>query len=97
MKDQYFSPKIRSEYGYCGIHNLGCICYMISMLQQFFMVSSFRYLIMIVDDGKPEQFSKIQKPQPIQNPYYIPVVKPKEDRTFDDNTLHQFQILFANL
>ena len=26
-----------------GIVNLGCICYMISMLQQFFMVPQFRY------------------------------------------------------
>lgn len=31
------------ENGYCGIVNLGCICYMISILQQFFMVPQFRY------------------------------------------------------
>ena len=28
---------------YVGITNLGCICYMNSMLQQFFMVPAFRY------------------------------------------------------
>lgn len=28
---------------YIGITNLGCICYMISLLQQLFMVPQFRY------------------------------------------------------
>lgn len=35
-----------------GIRNLGCICYMNSMLQQFFMVPSFRYGLLQVDDFK---------------------------------------------
>ena len=34
-----------------GIKNLGCICYMNSMLQQFFMVQTFRYNILNVDDN----------------------------------------------
>ena len=33
---------IRSPYGYAGIKNLGCICYMNAMLQQFFMNPTFR-------------------------------------------------------
>lgn len=32
----------RSLYGYAGIKNLGCICYMNAMLQQFFMCPAFR-------------------------------------------------------
>jgi len=36
--------------GHVGLKNLGCICYMNSMLQQFFMVPSFRRAIMQVDD-----------------------------------------------
>jgi len=36
------SSKGRVEQ-HVGIVNLGCICYMISMLQQFFMVPQFRY------------------------------------------------------
>lgn len=31
---------------YSGIVNLGCICYMISMLQQLYMVPQFRYLLL---------------------------------------------------
>lgn len=36
-----------------GLRNLGCICYMNSMLQQFFMVPSFRYSLLQADDQKP--------------------------------------------
>ena len=39
---------------YVGLRNLGCICYMNSMMQQFFMVPAFRYNLLCVDDGKPE-------------------------------------------
>lgn len=31
---------------FVGIRNLGCICYMNSILQQFFMIKPFRSLIM---------------------------------------------------
>lgn len=39
--------------GHVGLKNLGCICYMNSMLQQFFMVPSFRRALLQVDDGTP--------------------------------------------
>ena len=38
---------------YVGLKNLGCICYMISMMQQFFMIPAFRYNLLSVDDGLP--------------------------------------------
>ena len=41
---------------YVGLYNFGCICYMNSMLQQFFMVPSFRYNLLSVDDNTPEDF-----------------------------------------
>jgi len=37
-----------------GLRNLGCICYMNSMLQQFFAIPCFRYNLLCVDDGLPE-------------------------------------------
>ena len=40
----------RCSWGYAGINNLGCICYMIAMLQQFFMCPTFRYSIMMAND-----------------------------------------------
>jgi ubiquitin C-terminal hydrolase len=51
-----YTPPNSSErvQKYVGIRNLGCICYMNSMLQQFFMIPSFRYNLLCVDDGKTE-------------------------------------------
>lgn len=34
-----------------GIVNLGCICYMVSMLQQLFMVPEFRYQLLLAIDA----------------------------------------------
>ena len=47
----------KSTTGYLGINNLGCICYMISLLQQLFMVPSFSNQILAIEDpqkGKVE-------------------------------------------
>ena len=46
------STKCRSE-GYVGLKNLGCICYMNSIMQQIYMVPTFRYAILQSDDHKP--------------------------------------------
>ena len=40
----------KSSTGYVGIKNLGCICYMNSLLQQLFMIPSFRNTILSIDD-----------------------------------------------
>lgn len=42
----------RSACGYSGIRNPQAVCYMISMLQQFFMILPFRNGILATDDGK---------------------------------------------
>ena len=42
-----------SRQNYAGIYNLGCICYMNSMLQQFFNIPQFRYSLLDVDDQQP--------------------------------------------
>ena len=36
----------RTTSDYSGIKNLGCICYMTAMIQQFFMTEPFRYAIL---------------------------------------------------
>ena len=56
-----YTPSGSSEKAqkYVGLKNLGCICYMNSMLQQFFMVPSFRYNLLTVDDGQPEQLEEL--------------------------------------
>lgn len=41
--------------GHCGLVNLGCICYMISMLQQFYLVPQFRYQLLKAEDNRPEK------------------------------------------
>ena len=45
------SSRGRNE-GYVGLKNLGCICYMNSIMQQIYMVPTFRYAILQSDDHK---------------------------------------------
>ena len=48
----------KSRLGFAGIENLGCICYMISMLQQFYNIQTFRYGILEADDQKQPIYTK---------------------------------------
>ncbi len=41
----------RHYNGYCGLKNLGCICYMNATLQQLFMVPGFRDGVLSASDG----------------------------------------------
>eukprot|EP01022_Parablepharisma_sp_SALTPOND_P020710 TRINITY_DN384_c0_g1_i1.p1 TRINITY_DN384_c0_g1~~TRINITY_DN384_c0_g1_i1.p1 ORF type:complete len:1619 (-),score=198.46 TRINITY_DN384_c0_g1_i1:10622-15478(-) len=43
----------RSSSGFVGIRNLGCVCYMISMVQQFFLIPPFRNGLLSVSDNEP--------------------------------------------
>ena len=43
----------KSSSGFVGIKNLGSICYINSMLQQFFLISPFRNALLSVTDNKP--------------------------------------------
>ena len=43
------------NFGHVGLKNLGCICYMNSIIQQMYMCPTFRYAIMSADDGEPEK------------------------------------------
>jgi len=92
VKSWSYAPatEARSSSGYAGIINLGCVCYMHSMLQQFYMIPQFRYCILDVDDKKPPT-----------NLAYLEgdsSVDPTETGVdVDDNMLHQLQYLFGYL
>jgi len=51
----------RSKLGYVGIKNLGCICYMNSILQQFYMIPTFRYGILSVECTEEGFLCQLQK------------------------------------
>ena len=57
-----FSPQAdaRSYYGFCGIKNLGAVCYMNSMMQQFYNVPTFRFSLMAANDEIEADFVKHQ-------------------------------------
>ena len=67
--------------GYVGLKNIGCICYMNSILQQMYMVLPFRNAIMSADDKK-----EIKANTSIYN-----------NNFFDDNLLHQLQKMYTFL
>ena len=73
--------KKRKAYGYVGLKNIGCICYMNSILQQMYMVPSFRYAIMSSDD---------EKSQNIHTSFI-------NNNIYDDNLLHQLQKMYTFL
>lgn len=43
----------RSATGYVGLKNIGCICYMNSIMQQLFMITPFRKAMLEVEDRNP--------------------------------------------
>ena len=77
-KNKVKKPK---SYGYVGLKNIGCICYMNSILQQMYMVPSFRYAIISSDD---------KKSQNIQTSFF-------GNNMYDDNLLHQLQKMYTFL
>ena len=88
LNNRYYSPNNRGKkekkpksFGYVGLKNIGCICYMNSILQQMYMVPSFRYAIMACDDKK--------SPNP-QTSFF-------NNNLYDDNLLHQLQKMYTFL
>ena len=88
LNNRNYSPNNRGKkekkpksFGYVGLKNIGCICYMNSILQQMYMVPSFRYAIMACDDKK--------SPNP-QTSFF-------NNNLYDDNLLHQLQKMYTFL
>ena len=49
LEDNMIEIKDRVEAGdHCGMKNLGCICYLLSVMQPFFMITPFRQGILQV-------------------------------------------------
>jgi len=48
----------KSSHGLCGINNLSNICYMIAMLQQFYMTPAFRYAILSAEDYQEDNIEE---------------------------------------
>lgn len=40
---------------YCGLNNPGCVCYLLSVMQQFFMIPLFRQGILLVVASLPAE------------------------------------------
>ncbi|CAD8054531.1 unnamed protein product [Paramecium primaurelia] len=74
----------KSNHGFVGIRNLGCICFMNAMMQQFFMTPEFRYCMLRAEDGLEEKIILHKDNQGFE--YQI-----------DDNPFHQFQKMLASL
>ena len=81
QKNDSHKPKIPKSFDHVGLKNIGCVCYMNSILQQMYMVPSFRYAIMSADDKKGKNY---------QISFFY-------NNTFDDNLLHQLQKMYTFL
>ncbi|CAD8066392.1 unnamed protein product [Paramecium primaurelia] len=80
--DIKLNPK--TYHGFVGIRNLGCICYMNAMMQQFFMTPEFRYSMLRAEDGVEAKIIHYKDNQGLEH-------------QIDDNSIHQFQRLLAYL
>ena len=60
----------RSSLGYSGIKNLGCICYMIAMLQQFFCTETFSRGILMANDYVPVEMTEVKTKQIDDNVFH---------------------------
>lgn len=49
--------------GFLGLRNLGCVCYMIATLQQFYCTPVFRYGILMANDEIPQELKEIKGKQ----------------------------------
>lgn len=50
----------KSALGFLGIKNLGCVCYMIAMLQQFYCTPAFRHGILMATDNKQTELNEVK-------------------------------------
>lgn len=96
----------RAKSGYVGLVNLGCICYMNSVVQQLFMVPQFRFGILaascaVTDDDDDDGHRDI--PNDVRDAVLRWEAAPQREKPTDmappasDSILFQMQRMFASL
>jgi ubiquitin C-terminal hydrolase len=66
IPDLIAGTAVQSEFdkkfanGFLGIRNLGCVCYMIATLQQFYCTPAFRYGILMATDQTPIEQTEVK-------------------------------------
>ena len=76
----------RSFYSFSGLRNQGATCYMNSMIQQLFMIPTFKYLFLSINDGIDEDLGTLEDEKSVYH-----------NKMMDDNLLHQLQNTFSFL
>ena len=79
--NNFKKKKVPKSFGYVGLKNNGCICYLNSILQQMYMVPPFKYAIMSSDDKKSKNIQ----------------ISLFNNNRYDDNLLHQLQKIYTFL
>ena len=88
----------KSDTGYVGLLNLGATCYMNSLIQQLFMIPSFRLDILAIEDSicsAPQLPTSSQQQEINRKPSGGPATSSAHLQ--EDNLLFQTQCLFATL
>jgi len=99
----------KSATGYVGLKNLGCICYMNSLMQQLYMIPSFRYSILGAYQNAPisgDEHTQMQISGSTPAKNQTPTTSSPEKSGYSygpvpmavkDEMLGQLQVLFATL
>ena len=98
LKKWNFAPSEsqRSSLGYAGLKNLGCTCYMNSLIQQLFMIPRFRKGVLSIEspnDTEDDQFvyqlqSIFTYLQETQRKFYDPVGFCKVNKDYEGNVMN---------
>ena len=80
---QYRTCFEKRKFDYVGLKNLGCICYMNSTMQQFYMTPTLRYTVLKLNDNQKRNFINSERN--------------RGNEKIDDNMFHQLQKLFSYL
>lgn len=91
----YINIDTKNFTGFVGLKNLGCTCYINSLLQQFYMIKPLRDAILNADIQLKDH------EQHLVSPYTLTADQIQADERIrtrlDENVLYHLQLVFANL